>query len=160
MKGPAKLPETNLVSIHEAKVTSLVWIDGVELHVGGLGEGGIFVAHKAPGEGTYLIKVQLQIVREDVGLVTHILIPVVYPNDSLWRSFDFSRSRCWDVHYVVQSKLDGTILEEVQYRVGMLNGGGDSILFPPLQVLVMRYHRYSPSFVLFLNYLLLCGSVA
>ena len=56
MKGPAKLPETICVSIHEAKVTSLVWIDGVELHVVGLGEGGRFMAQKLPREGTDLVK--------------------------------------------------------------------------------------------------------
>ena len=48
MKGPAKMPETNIVSIHEAEVTGLVRIDVVELHVGELGEGGRFVSHKPP----------------------------------------------------------------------------------------------------------------
>ena len=48
MKFPVKLLETNLLSIHEAEVTGLVWIDGVGLHASGLGEGGRFVAHKSP----------------------------------------------------------------------------------------------------------------
>ena len=52
---PAELPETYLVSIHEAKFSGLVCIDVVKLRVGGLGEGGSFVDHKPPGEGTNLI---------------------------------------------------------------------------------------------------------
>ena len=57
MKGPAKLLETNPVSIHEAEITALVRIDGIELHGSGLCEGGRLVAHKPPGEGMYLINV-------------------------------------------------------------------------------------------------------
>ena len=64
----------------EARVTGLVWIDGVELHVGGIGEGGRYVAHKLPGEGTYLVKGKLVVGREDVDVVPHIQIRVVYPN--------------------------------------------------------------------------------
>ena len=47
IKGPTKLPKM---------VTGIVWINGVELHVGGLCEGGNVVAHKPPEEGTDLIK--------------------------------------------------------------------------------------------------------
>ena len=55
VKVPAGIPETDIVSIHEAEVSGLIRIGGVELHVGGLGEGGRFVAHKQPGEGADLI---------------------------------------------------------------------------------------------------------
>ena len=131
MKVTAKLLETNLVSIHEDEVTVLVQINGVELHVGVLGEGGHFIAHKPPGEGMDLVKVKLVVGREDVNLVPHVRIPVVYPNNSLWSSVDCSRSRHRDIHDVFQSKLDITILEDFQDLVGVLDGGGDSILFRP-----------------------------
>ena len=97
MKVPTNLPETNIVSVHEAEVTGLVRIDVVELHIGGLVEGGHFVAHKPPREVTDLI---------------------------------ISRSGRQDFHDVFHSKLKGKILEEVQNIVGVLEGGGDSILFP------------------------------
>ena len=42
MKYPSELPEKNIVSIQKAKVTGLIRIDGVEIHVGGHGEGGRF----------------------------------------------------------------------------------------------------------------------
>ena len=77
MKGPANMPEKNLVSIHKDEVTGLVRIDGVEPHVGGLGEGGRFVSHTKPGEGTDLIKVQLVVGSEDVDVVPHVCIVVV-----------------------------------------------------------------------------------
>ena len=54
-EGPAELLEAYLVLIHEVKVSGLVRIDGVKLHVRGLGESGRFVAHKPPGEGADLI---------------------------------------------------------------------------------------------------------
>ena len=50
-----ELSEADLLSIHEAKVSSLVWVDGVNIHVRGLGEGGNSVAHKPPREGVDLI---------------------------------------------------------------------------------------------------------
>ena len=55
MKGPAELPETNLVSIYKGKVTGLVQIDGVELRVLERVEGGRLVSHKSPIQGTYFI---------------------------------------------------------------------------------------------------------
>ena len=55
LEGSAELSEADIVSIHEAEVCVLVRVDGVNLHVGGLGEGGRFVAHKPPGEGADLI---------------------------------------------------------------------------------------------------------
>ena len=78
-----------------------------------------------------LIKGQLVVGREDFDVVPRVHIPVVYPNNILWIFVDCSFSGRWGVHDVVQSKLDGTILEEVQYLVGVLNGGGYSIIFPP-----------------------------
>ena len=51
MKFPADLPETDIVSIHEAEVSGLIRIGGVELHVGGLGEGGRFVVIQVDGGG-------------------------------------------------------------------------------------------------------------
>ena len=56
MKGPTDVLKTNLVLIHETKVTGLVWINGIEFHVGVRGEGGRFIDHKPTGEGTDLIK--------------------------------------------------------------------------------------------------------
>ena len=56
MKGPTDVLKTNLVLIHETKVTGLVWINGIEFHVGVRGEGGHFIDHKPTGEGTDLIK--------------------------------------------------------------------------------------------------------
>ena len=100
-KFPTELLETNLVSIRKAKVTGLVRINGVDLHVGGSGEVGNFVAHKPPGEGTDLIKTQLVVGREDHYVLLHVHIPVVYPNYSLWSGVDFSRSGRHDVHDVV-----------------------------------------------------------
>ena len=55
VEGPTDLPETNLVSIHVAQVSGLIWIYGIKLHVIGLSEGGSFVAHKKPKEGADLI---------------------------------------------------------------------------------------------------------
>ena len=55
VEGPTELLDVDLVLIHEAKVYGLVWINDIKLHVRGLGEGGCFVAHKLPGEGTDLI---------------------------------------------------------------------------------------------------------
>ena len=72
MKGPDKMPETDLLLIHGADVTCLARIDGVKLHAGGLGEGGRFVAHKPPGEFTELVKVKLLVGCEDVDVVPHV----------------------------------------------------------------------------------------
>ena len=55
MEGSTELLEADLVSIHEADVFGLVQVDGVNIHVRGLGEGGHFVTHKPPREGAYLI---------------------------------------------------------------------------------------------------------
>ena len=44
---------------------------------------------------------------------------------------NFSRFKHRGVHDVIQSKLDGNILEEVQDLVGMLNVGRYSFLLPP-----------------------------
>ena len=55
VEGSTELSEADLVSIHESEVSGLVRINGVNLHVGGFGEGGRFVAHKLPGEGADLI---------------------------------------------------------------------------------------------------------
>ena len=49
------LSEADLVSIHDSRVSGLVWVDGVNLRVGGLGEGGNCVALKPPREGADLI---------------------------------------------------------------------------------------------------------
>ena len=46
MEGSTNMLEADLVSIQEAEVSVLVCVDGVNLHVGGLGEGGRFIAHK------------------------------------------------------------------------------------------------------------------
>ena len=75
--------------IHKADVTGLVLIDGVDLHVGGIGEGGYFVAHKPPEEGMDLIKGHLGVGHVDVDVVPHVRIPVVYPSDSFWSSVKF-----------------------------------------------------------------------
>ena len=88
MKGPAKLTETNILQIHEAEVTGVIQIDGVEIHVGGIGEGGCFVAHKTRGEGTDLIKGQLVVRLEDVEGVPHVHILVIIPIDSLRSGVD------------------------------------------------------------------------
>ena len=48
-KGLTELPGTDIVWIHEAEVSGLIWIDAIELFISGLGEGGHFVAHKPPG---------------------------------------------------------------------------------------------------------------
>ena len=64
-------------------------------------------------------------------VVLHVHIPVVYPNDCLWSSVDYPRSGRWEIHDIVQSELDGTIIGEVQDIVSMLDSGGDSILFSP-----------------------------
>ena len=50
VEGSTELLEADLLSIDEAEVSGLVWVDGVNLRVGGLGEGGFFVAHKPPRE--------------------------------------------------------------------------------------------------------------
>ena len=55
VEGSTELFEEDLVSIHEAEVSGLVQVDGVNLHVGGLREVGRFVAYKSPGEGADLI---------------------------------------------------------------------------------------------------------
>ena len=55
MEGSTELSEADLLSIYEAEVSSIVRVDGVNLHVGGIGEGGRFVANKPPGEGADLI---------------------------------------------------------------------------------------------------------
>ena len=131
MKIPTKLPETSFVSIHEANVTGLVWIDYIEIHVGGISEGGNSVAHKPPREGTDLIKGHLVVGREDFDLVPHVRIPFIYPNDSLWSGVNFSHSRCRGAHDIVQSELDVTIIEEFQDLSGMIFSGRYFILFPP-----------------------------
>ena len=48
VEGSTEMLEANLVSIYEAEVSGLVWVNGINLHVRGLGEGGRFVAHKSP----------------------------------------------------------------------------------------------------------------
>ena len=131
MKIPVKLPETNIVSIHEAEVTGLVRIDGVELHVGGCGEVGHLFSHKLTREGTDLIKGNLVVGHEDMYVLLPVRIPVVYPNDSSWSGVDFSDSGRRDVHDVFQSKMDVTVFEEVHDIVGVLDGGVDSIVFSP-----------------------------
>ena len=55
VEGSTEMLEADLLSIHEAEVSGLVWVKVINLHVGGLGEGGRFVAHKTPGEGADLI---------------------------------------------------------------------------------------------------------
>ena len=55
VEGTNKLSEADLVFIQEAKVSGLVQFDGINLHVGGLGECGRFFAHKPTGEGADLI---------------------------------------------------------------------------------------------------------
>ena len=55
VEGPTELLETDLVLFHEAYVSGLVRVNGVNIHVGGLGEVGHFVAHKPPVEGAELI---------------------------------------------------------------------------------------------------------
>ena len=55
VEGSTELLEADLLLFHEAEVSGLVQVDGVDLHVGGLGEVGRFVAHKPPGEGADLI---------------------------------------------------------------------------------------------------------
>ena len=77
VEGSTELSEADLVSIHESEVSGLVRINGVNLHVGGFGEGGRFVAHKPPGEFTELVKVKLVVGCEDVDVVPHVCIPVV-----------------------------------------------------------------------------------
>ena len=57
---------------------------------------------------------------------------MVYLGNSVWSDVDCYRSRLWDVHDVVQSELDRTVLEEFQDLLGFIDGGGDFILFPPL----------------------------
>ena len=53
--GYTELSEADIVSIDKAEVYGLVWFNGINLHVGGLGEWGRFVAHKPPVEGAELI---------------------------------------------------------------------------------------------------------
>ena len=50
----------------------------------------------------------------------------------MWSGIDCYHSRRWDVHDVVQSELDISVLEEFQDPFGVLEGGRYSILFPPL----------------------------
>ena len=38
VEGSTELSEADLVLIHEAKVSGLIWVDGINLHVGGLDE--------------------------------------------------------------------------------------------------------------------------
>ena len=54
VEGSTEMLEANLVSIYEAEVSGLVWVNGINIHVRGLGEGGRIVAHKTPGEGADL----------------------------------------------------------------------------------------------------------
>ena len=53
--GSTELSKADLVLIHEAEVSGLIWVDSVNIHVGGLGEGGRLVSHKPPVEGMDLI---------------------------------------------------------------------------------------------------------
>ena len=55
VEGSTELLEDYLLSIHEAEVSGIVRVDGVNLHVRGIGESGCFVAHKTPEEGADLI---------------------------------------------------------------------------------------------------------
>ena len=55
VEGSTELSEADLVSIHEAKVSGLFWVDGINFHIGGHGEGGCFVAHKLTRKGADLI---------------------------------------------------------------------------------------------------------
>ena len=69
--------------------------------------------------------------REDVYVIPHIRIPVIYASYGLWGGLDCSCSGRRDFHDIVHSELDRSILEQVQDLVGVLNGGGNTILFPP-----------------------------
>ena len=82
-----------------------------------------------------LIKGKMMVGYEDVDVVPHVCIRVVYPNNSLCSNIDCYRSGCKDVHDVVQSELEGKILDEIQDLVGVLDRHGDSILFPPFRSL-------------------------
>ena len=78
-----------------------------------------------------MIKVHLVVGREDIDVIPHIRIPVIYPNNLSWGGVDCSYYGRRYVHDIVQFELDGMILEEVQDLVGVLDDGGYSILFPP-----------------------------
>ena len=78
------MSEAGLVLIHQAYVFGLIRVNGINLHVGGLGEGGRFVAHKTPGEGADFIQGQLLVVREDVYVIPHFRIPVIYAKYGSW----------------------------------------------------------------------------
>ena len=54
-EGSNEILEADNISIYEAEVSGLVQVDGINLNVIGLGEGGSFVAHKPPREGANLI---------------------------------------------------------------------------------------------------------
>ena len=49
VEGSTELSESDLVSIHKAKVSRFIWVDGVNIDVRGLDESGCFAAHKPPG---------------------------------------------------------------------------------------------------------------
>ena len=44
--------------------------------------------------------------REDVDVIPHVRIQVIYPNDDSWSGVNFSCSGRQDIHVIVQSKLD------------------------------------------------------
>ena len=55
VKVSTELSDLFLLSIHDAEYSGIVQVDGVNIHVVVLGEGGCFVAHKPPREGADLI---------------------------------------------------------------------------------------------------------
>ena len=55
VEGSKELLGADLVAIHEAEVSVLVWVYGVNLRVLVLGEGTRFIACKPPREEAYLI---------------------------------------------------------------------------------------------------------
>ena len=55
LEGSTELLEAYLVLIQKANFADLVWINGVNIHVGVIGGGGRFVSHKPPGEGADLV---------------------------------------------------------------------------------------------------------
>ena len=69
--------------------------------------------------------------REDVYVTHNVHIPMIHANECLQGGVKFSCPGRWYIHDIVQSELDWTILEEVQYLVGVINSGKNTIHFPP-----------------------------
>ena len=101
--GSAEVTKLYLLLVDKAEVPRYIWVDGLDLHVCGCGEGGRLVPHEKSWEGAHLVEGKPMEMRQGILVIAEVCAPVVCSNDRSFHGLDWYSYRSWDLNDAVEA---------------------------------------------------------